>query len=209
MSDLKKIGPRAQRKAERPGEILDAAFEEFVANGYAATRVEDIAARLGVTKGTVYFYFDNKETLFEETLRHASTPFTDVKDYLLTLDGPYDERIRAFVRMLYLRIATDRNSRELLRFVISEGSRFPHILDRHHEQYIEPMFSAARELFEAGVKAGELRPSPLLRFPEIAVSPCLLLSFWYMLFAERKPYDVEAFIEAHTELLLGSVAVKK
>lgn len=60
---------RARRKFERPGEILEAAFEEFVENGYAGTRLEDVAARAGVTKGTIYFYFESKEDVFASMVR--------------------------------------------------------------------------------------------------------------------------------------------
>ena len=64
------IKKRARRKAERPAEILDAAFEEFAKSGYAATRLEDVAARACVTKGTIYFYFETKERVFDEMIRY-------------------------------------------------------------------------------------------------------------------------------------------
>jgi len=205
----KQLGARARRKAERPAEILEAAFEEFVERGYAATRVEDIAARIGVTKGTVYFYFETKELLFEQMLQHISTPFADVTEELGKLEGPYPERIKAFVRLMYDRIATNRNSRELLRFIIAEGSRFPQAVDRHHDLYVMPMFSAARALFEAGVAAGELRDCPMLKIPEIAISPALLLSFWYLLFSDRKTHDVDAFIDAHLDMLMNGILIHR
>ncbi|QRM57491.1 TetR/AcrR family transcriptional regulator [Sinorhizobium sp. BG8] len=208
MTDKKQAGVRAQRKAERPGEILDAAFEEFVENGYAATRVEDIAARIGVTKGTVYFYFETKEILFEEMLRHISVPFSDLKQELGTLTGSYQEKIKAFARLIYDRISTDRNSRELLRFIIAEGARFPQAADRHYEEHIVPMFDAARELLEAGVAAGELRNSPVVRIPEIAFSPTMLLMVWQMIFSDRRPHDVEAFIDAHLDLMMNGLVAR-
>ena len=67
-------GARARRKAERPGEILEAAFEEFAQRGFAATRLEDIAERAGVTRGAVYFYFENKEEVFVAMVRELSRP---------------------------------------------------------------------------------------------------------------------------------------
>lgn len=208
LSDKKQPGIRAQRKAERPKEILDAAFEVFVEHGYAATRVEDIAERIGVTKGTVYFYFETKERLFEETLRHASVSFADVSAYCRTLQGPYAERIKAFVRMVYARIATDRNSRELLRFVIADGPRFPQMVDRHCAEQIEPMFAAAGELFQAGVAAGELRDSPMLKFPEICLGPSILMIISHLIFADRKTQDIEGFIDGHIDLLLNGMLVR-
>ena len=208
MAKEKSPGQRAQRKAERPAEILDAAFEEFVARGYAATRVEDIAARVGLTKGAVYFYFETKEDLFEQTLRHVSSPFSDVRQDLAALEGSFEDRIRAFLRIMYDRIATDRKSREMLRFIISEGSRFPHIVDRQYDEMILPLFDAARRLFRDGVEAGELRPSALLVLPEIAASPALLFTIWQMLFSDRKKHDLESFIEAHADILIHGILAK-
>lgn len=208
MAERKKLGVRAQRKATRPLEILDAAFEEFVAHGYVATRVEDIAARVGVTKGTVYFYFETKEVLFEAMFKHMAVPFTDIRAQLKTLTGPYADRIKAFFNFFYERIVLDRRSREMLRFIISEGSRFPHVVDRHYEETIAPMFDAARELFEEGVAAGELRASAALQIPELTLSPAIMLSFWYMLFADRKPRDVKAFIDGHIDLLLNGMVTR-
>lgn len=208
VSTTKAIGSRARRKADRPGEILDAAFEEFVQSGYVATRVEDIAARVGVTKGTIYFYFETKEKLFEEMIRHVSVPFSDVKTYLQALQGPYEQRLKDFIRIVYQRIAADRNSRELLRFMIAEGSRFPGIVDHHYDEFILPLMGALRELFEAGVAAGEFRSSPLTKIPEIALSPGLLMSFWIMLFSDRKVFDLDAFVDAHIEVLLNGLLSK-
>src|SRR5882757_1294467 len=83
--------PRARRKAERPAEILDAAFEEFVKHGYAATRLEDVAKLAGVTKGTIYFYFETKERVFDEMIRHKSQAFfPELGSYAEKLDGSYD-----------------------------------------------------------------------------------------------------------------------
>lgn len=208
MPKKKAIGVRAQRKAARPIEILDAAFEEFVAHGYVATRVEDIAARVGVTKGTVYFYFETKEVLFEEMFKHMSAPMADIRAQLKTLSGPYPDRIKAFFHFFYERIVLDRKSREMLRFILSEGSRFPHVVDRHYDEAIAPMFDAARELYEQGVAAGELRASAALQIPELTLSPAILLSFWYMLFADRKPRDVKAFIDGHIDLILNGMAIR-
>ena len=97
---------RARRKAERPGEILDAAFEEFIKRGYAATRLEDVAERAGVTKGTIYFYFETKERVFEEMIRHMSRPmFSELNEFIATLTGPFHTRLRSLIGFLYKRIA--------------------------------------------------------------------------------------------------------
>lgn len=68
------LGKRARQKLERPAEILEAALEEFVRKGYIATRLEDVAKAVGVTKGTIYFYFETKEALFSAVIRHFARP---------------------------------------------------------------------------------------------------------------------------------------
>ncbi|WFU12064.1 TetR/AcrR family transcriptional regulator (plasmid) [Rhizobium sp. CB3090] len=208
MSAGKQAGLRAQRKAQRPNEILDAAFEEFVERGYVATRVEDIASRVGVTKGTIYFYFETKERLFEEMIRHLSVSFADVSAYAKTLSGPYTERIKAFLRMSYDRLVLDRKTRELLRFVIAEGSRFPQVVDRHHDEFVVPLMNAAQKLFEEGVAAGELRAAPAIKIPDTVIGSAVMLCISQMIFADRKPQDVDAFFEAHVDIILHGLIAK-
>lgn len=197
------VTKRARRKAERPSEILDAAFEEFVVHGYAATRLEDVAARAGVTKGTIYFYFDTKERVFEEMVRHKSQSFLPgLKDYALTLPGSAIERLRGLIAFTYGHIAENRESREILRFLIAEGGRFPDLVDRHHDEFVAPIIDQFREVIEQGVAAGEFRDAPAAGFTEIVMSPAVLLSLWSLLFGTRKEVDFAAFTEASVDLLL-------
>jgi AcrR family transcriptional regulator len=206
--DLPSKKTRARRKAERPGEILDAAFEEFVKNGYAATRLEDVAQRAGVTKGTIYFYFETKERVFEEMIRHVSRPmFLELDGFIATLDGPYAARLKALIVFVFHRLAEDRVEREKLRFLIADGCRFPDLVDRHHEEFIRPVIERLQALLEAGVAAGEFRAAPAIRFTELIMSPALLLSVWSLLFAERRKIDITAFIDANVDLLMNGLAV--
>lgn len=198
---------RSRRKAERPAEILDAAFEEFVQHGYSATRLEDVASRAGVTKGTVYFYFDAKERVFEEMVRHKSQTFLpNLANYVSTLQGSYTERLRALMAFTYGHIAENRESREVLRFLISEGGRFPELVDRHYDEFVVPMLEQFKTVIDGGVAAGEFRPTPATEFIEMIMSPALLVSLWSMLFGTRKHFEIRAFTEASTDLLLHGLA---
>jgi AcrR family transcriptional regulator len=203
------IKKRERRKAERPAEILDAAFEEFVKTGYAATRLEDVAARAGVTKGTVYFYFDTKERVFDEMVRHKSQAlFPELESYAEKLEGSYTSRLQALVAFVYRRIAEDRASRETLRFLIAEGTRFPDLIDRHYEEFVRPVIDQFQKLIEAGIASGEFRSSsPASEFTEkIVMSPALLLALWSLLFGSRKTIDVAAFTDASFDLLMRGLA---
>ena len=198
---------RARRKAERPGEILDAAFEEFIKHGYAATRLEDVAERAGVTKGTIYFYFDTKERVFEEMIRHMSRPmFSELNEFIATLTGPFHARLRSLIGFLYKQIAEDRASRETLRFLISEGGRFPDLVDRHYHEIVGPFIELMREVVEAGIRAGEFRATPAVKFPEVIFSPAMLLVVWQLLHGDRRPIDIDAFVEAHFDLLMKGLS---
>jgi AcrR family transcriptional regulator len=204
-AELKK---RARRKAERPAEILDAAFEEFVKNGYAATRLEDVAARAGVTKGTIYFYFETKERVFDEMIRYKSQDFfPELGSYAEKLEGSYNSRLRSLIVFVYRKIAEDRTSRETLRFLIAEGSRFPDLVDRHYEEFMRPVMDQFQKVIEAGVAAGEFRASPASTFTEIVMSPALLLSVWSLLFGTRKQIDVAVFTDASIDLIMQGLAV--
>ncbi|MGF6175115.1 TetR/AcrR family transcriptional regulator [Ensifer sp. 4252] len=205
MTKTEKKASRAEQKAKRPQEILEAAFEEFTVNGYAATRVEDVAARLGVTKGTVYLYFPTKDVLFEEMFRHMSTPFAHLLASVSTLEGSAADRLRTLLLLAYEKIADDRKTRELLRLSLSEGTRFPDIVDRHHDEFIAPLIAAVRSLVEEGVASGEFREGAAARFPDVVASSILHVALWRLMFADRKPIDGPAFIEAHLDLALNGL----
>jgi AcrR family transcriptional regulator len=201
---------RTRRKAERPAEILDAAFEEFVKHGYSATRLEDVAARAGVTKGTIYFYFETKERVFDEMIRHKSRSlFPDLESYAIALTGPYTARLRAVIVFAYRRIADDRSARETLRFLIAEGTRFPDLVDRHYDEFVQPMLLQFQRIIAEGVEAGEFRAAPAAGFAEIVMSPALLLSLWSMLFGGRKILDIGAYTEASIDLIMNGLTSAK
>lgn len=203
----KELKKRARRKEERPAEILDAAFEEFVKTGYAATRLEDVAARAGVTKGTIYFYFDTKERVFDEMIRHKSRDvFSEIKSATGELTGSYTARLHALITFVCQRVANDRVSRETLRFLIAEGSRFPDLVERHHDEFVEPLLKQFKALIDGGIAAGEFRPLTESRLSDIMLSPALLLTFWSMLFGNRRKINVNSFVSASIDLLTHGIA---
>lgn len=207
-AEIKKT--RARRKAERPSEILDAAFEEFVKNGYGSTRLEDVATRAGVTKGTIYFYFETKERVFEEMVRHTSLGFfPDFESYAAKLQGSYTRRLHDLMVFVFGRIADSRESRETLRFLIAEGTRFPDLVERHYDEFVKPTIDQFQKIIQAGIAAGEFRAAPATAFTEIVMSPALLLSLWALLFGSRKQLDVAAFTTASIDLFMHGLSASK
>ncbi|MGV1917583.1 TetR/AcrR family transcriptional regulator [Rhizobium sp. 22-785-1] len=199
---------RAEQKQLRPAQILDAAFTEFVRHGYAATRVEDIAKHVGVTKGTVYVYFETKEILFEATIRHASTSFADIVKHADTHEGTPTERLRSLLLALYAHLGSDSENREVLKLIISEGQKFPDIVARHEQCVFQPLIDRITELVREGVAAGEFRGDHLA-FPELIISPLMTLTVLRIIFDERLDIDVDAYLNAHLDLLMNGLLVNK
>lgn len=196
-------GVRARRKVERPGEILEAAFEEFVEKGYAGTRLEDVAARAGVTKGTIYFYFESKEAVFASMVRELWLPVhTGVARFLKETQEPAPEFLRSFLRYLHQVLAEDRRAREILRLLIAEARRFPELLDEHHARFGGPVFERLRRSLQQGAARGEIRSTSLPDFAEVLIGPALTLNVWSLLFGDRKPVDLDRHFEASLDLLL-------
>jgi AcrR family transcriptional regulator len=198
-----KIKVRARRKEARPGEILEAALEEFTRHGYAGTRLDDVAARAGVTKGTIYVYFPGKEQLFHAVVRKFQCPFIeDVNQFIDISKKSAVEFLRSFLRFVYQKMQTDREGREVFRLMIAEAERFPELAENYHSEVIAPVTEMLREALKLAVERGEIRRSAALEFPEIVVAPVALMHLWILVFSNRKPVDTDRYIEAHLDLML-------
>lgn len=200
MSETKKL-TRAEQKARRLIEILDAAFEEFVERGYDVTRVEDIASRVGVTKGTVYVYFETKEQLFEAMIRHISVPLDSLLVSANELKGTPRKRLQKHIEHIYDFVVNDRKLRELIRFLIAERSRFPHFVDWHHDAFFCPLERQAQSVIDDGVKLGEFRAGPA-PFGDLVVAPAIAFLILKIIFEDRRTLNKDAYLKAHVDLIL-------
>jgi AcrR family transcriptional regulator len=197
---------RRRRKAERPQEILDAAFHEFSRNGYATTTLERIAERAGVTKGTIYVYFDNKEHLFISMVQEFTKAAREtVQELFETHDGSTADLLRAQFAFIYQHLVEDRRRREVLRMLIAEAPRFPELADRYHQEILRPCLDMLRQAIRRGVDRGEIRASAIVESPQVVIAPIALVDLWLMLFDERQPLDLKAYFDAHLELVLNGL----
>ncbi len=198
---------RTRRKESRPGEILEAAFEEFVDKGFAAARVEDIAERIGVTKGTVYVYFKDKEALFDATARHVGQQlFTAMDRIELDPAASCRAQLLTFLAEFYRIVANDRQSREMLRLMIAEGRRFPGMVDRHYKEFFEPSCRRLQGIVKQGILTGEFRQSDIQDMPEIFFGPSLLMTIWSLMFEEQRHFNIERFMAADLDLVMNGLA---
>ncbi len=200
---------RRRRKAERPQEILEAAFHQFSRNGYAMTTLDQIAERAGVTKGTIYVYFENKEHLFISMVRELMKATLDtVQDMFERHEGSTADLLRAQFSFIYEHIVEDRRRREVVRMLIAEASRFPALADRYHEEIHRPCMELLKRTIRRGMDRGEISQSAVTECPLVIIAPIALVDLWMMMFDERHPLDLKAYFHAHLDLVINGLLTK-
>jgi len=200
---------RRRRKAERPQEILEAAFVEFSRNGYAMTTLDRVAEHAGVTKGTIYVYFESKEHLFISMVREVTKAALDtVHEMFETHEGTTADLLRTQFSFIYQHIVEDRRRREVLRMLIAEAPRFPELADRYHQEILRPCLDMLRQAIRRGMDRGEFRKSAIVDLPQIVIAPIALVDLWMMMFDDRQPLDMKAYFNAHLDLVLNGLLAK-
>jgi AcrR family transcriptional regulator len=202
-AQVRSMAGRLHKSALRRDAILAAALEEFSARGYAAARLEDVAQRAGVGKGTIYLHFHDKEALFRELVTTLLVPFVANIEAAPAAGLPIrlvlERLVDLFVREIY---GTER--RKLLRLIMTEGPRFPQLAEFHYNHVVKRAIAGMRALLDAAWRRGELRNDALVRFPQLVVAPGLMAIVWSGLFDRFAPLDVAAMMRAHLDLILGT-----
>jgi AcrR family transcriptional regulator len=191
---------REAKAAARREAILNAALDEFSARGFAAARLDDIAARAGVAKGTIYLYFTDKEALFQELIRFQLFPVLDTFEAALASDLPLqmilDQAVEIFARQIF---GTRR--KQIMRLMISDGPRFPALAEFYYRQVVERILKAVRGRLERALQRGEITDHTLIRFPQLLGAATVLAIAWEGLFDRFEPLDVRAMLRAYFERL--------
>jgi AcrR family transcriptional regulator len=192
---------RKARSAARREAILTAALDEFSARGFEAARLDDVAKRAGVAKGTIYLYFRDKESLFQELIRAMLTPIVGSIEALGQADVPIaalaDTIAELFVREIY-----ETRRKDVIRLMISEGRRFPKLAEFYYREVLSRIIAAVRALLERAAARGDV-PAGLVDFPQLIAAPGLVAIIWNGLFEQFEPLDVRALMKAHLELLFA------
>jgi AcrR family transcriptional regulator len=192
---------RKGRSAERREAILAAALDEFSTRGFEAARLDDVARRAGVAKGTIYLYFRDKETLFQELIRTMLTPLVGTIEAMGEADMPLallaERLVDLFVREVY-----ETRRKDVIRLMISEGRRFPKLAEFYYREVLSRIIAAVRALLRRAAARGEV-PEGLADFPQIIAAPGLVAIIWSGLFERFEPLDVRKMMKTHVELLFA------
>ncbi len=198
--------PRFQRRKEdRPAEITEAALAAFAEKGYAATKVDEVAKRAGVSKGLLYLYFKTKEDLFKAVIRSIVSPRIDA-----LIDNIEQTELSAedFLRGPFLTFAKSIPKspvRILVRLMIAEGPKHPDLVQWYWDNVVSRAIEALRSLFDKGVRNGEFQKSALNEYPQLLVTPVFFSTIFTIVFKQQMKLDTDRFIEAHVEMVLDSI----
>lgn len=187
---------------DRREAILAAALHEFSERGFAGTRLDDVARRAGVAKGTIYLYFSDKEVLFQDLIRSALGPVVAMVE-------------AADVSHLPLRVVMERLSQTLvrdvfgsprknvIRLILTEGPRFPKLAEFYYREVISRIMAAMRELLKAAIARGEIDHAALVEFPQLIGAPLVLAVMWDALFSRWAPLDIEKLLKTNMDILFA------
>jgi len=193
---------RAERTAERREAIIEAALDEFISRGFTATRIDDVARRAGVAKGTIYLHFKDKESMFEELIRTALVPLIGRLHAPPPIGGSVRDAVEGFAQNFIREVATTRRG-DIVRLIVAEGPRFPSIADFYYREVVSRGLAGMRALIELAVSRGEIQQKNLARFPQILVAPAIIAVIWQSLFSRHAPLDATEMFRVHLDLIFG------
>lgn len=206
---VKKKAPVRRRKEARPQELTAAALSLFVEKGFAATRLDEVAARAGVSKGTLYLYFDSKEALFLAVIREGIVPIIDEGRKLLVAHA--DDPVRMLREYLFgwwsLFGATELGG--VPKLMTSEAQNFPEVAQYYLREVIQPGKALMQAVLDRGVAKGVFRPTDSALVTHILMAPLLHLALWRHSFAvccQVPDMDPTAYLETYFDLVLKGLA---
>ncbi len=203
---------RERRKEARPGELLDAALDLFVEKGYAATKVDEVAARAGVSKGTLFLYFPSKEELFKAVVRESIVGrFGEWSQELAQFQGSTADMLRYAYTTWWESIGSTRAS-GITKLMLSEAGNFPEITQFYQREVIEPGQQLIRRVLLRGVERGEFRTVNMDYAVYAVLAPMIFLMLWKHSIGACVPdalaFDPEAYISSQVDNLLHGLLVR-
>lgn len=197
--------PRRQRRKEaRPTELTAAALDLFVEKGFPATRLEDVASRAGVSKGTLYLYFDSKEALFKAVILEGIVPVLERGESMVAAHtGSNSEALRQLLLSWWEMIGGTKLA-GVPKLMISEARNFPDVAQFYYDNVISRGRRLISGVLEQGMARGEFRPMNVNTCIDVVMAPLLMLAIWRcsMCVCHCSHSSPEDFLEMHLDLLL-------
>ena len=201
---------RRRRKDERPSELTAAALDLFVERGFAATRFDDVAARAGVSKGTLYLYFESKEALFKAVIEEAIVPLlATAEDVIANDQGASIDLLRRLLLGWWEQIGATRLA-GVPKLIIAEARNFPAVAQYYHDAVIVRGRGLLRTLLQRGIERGEFRRLDLETAIDVIYAPLMMLVVWRSsLCFCAKETDPATYLRTHFDLLVQGLCQPK
>jgi len=197
-----------RRKNARPEEIISAALEVFADRGFAATKLEDVARKAGVTKGTIYLYFENKEALFKALIRQTIVPVIAQGEALAkSFTGSARDLFEKLVRE-YWRLVGETSLVGIPKLMMAEANNFPELARFYYEEVVTRGHRLMAGVIQRGIKAGEFRPVNVMVAAKLAMSPLMHAVVARKAFSACMPegFNVANYLDTHIDLYLHGIS---
>ncbi len=205
----RKSQPRWKRRKEaRPEELVAAALDVFVERGYEATTLADVARRAGVTKGTIYLYFENKEALFKAVVRETIVPVIAQGEALAqSFTGSARDLLERLVRE-YWRLVGETRLAGIPKLMMAEAATFPELTRFYYDEVVTRGHRLMAGVIERGVQNGEFRPVNVTVAAKLAMSPLMHAVVVRRAFASCMPegFNVQNYLDTDIDLYLHGIA---
>ena len=193
-----------RRKDARPQELLAAAMDLFVERGFASTRLEDVARRAGVSKGTLYLYFENKEELFKAVVRTSIVPVIGEAELSIAeFDGHSAELLKNVIHSWWQRLGATKAS-GIIKLVMAEAGNFPELAQFYQDEVITRGTRMISSLVERAIARGEFRPVDVTLATQVLIAPMLMLITWKHSIGPcpRAQLEPQAFLDTFLDITL-------
>jgi AcrR family transcriptional regulator len=201
----------ARRKEERAPEILDSALACFSEKGFAATRMDEIARRAGISKGTIYLYFDSKEAVFKARAQRVVT--NRIADLHGLIDG-FDGNTPDLLRLVLNRVGSIVSTGDvavLPRMVLAEAGNFPELAEHWRREVVDRGLALWEAIIRRGQARGEFRAIEPAHAARLCIAPMIFTALWRSTFSrmDATPYNYQGLIDAHVDVLLRGLAPER
>lgn len=208
MTDLIASGSVNRREKQKEAKrlaLIDAALSVFSRVGFAAAKMDDVAEEAGVSKGTVYLYFDSKEQLFEGMVKSKMLPvFESAAEYPIAPGATASERLKIHLKFFYKKVL-DTERRQIMRLIMSEGTKFPDLAEFYHANILSRGQAMTEAIIQQGVETGEFRQMSGHGLMHNVVAGALVAGMWKMVFDRFQPIELDAYFETHLDLILNGL----
>ena len=198
-----------RRKEARPAELISAALDLFVERGFSATRLEDVAARAGVSKGTLYLYFPSKEDLFKAVVRGGIVPAIERAEKVFDDHrGSAGDLIREMIKGWWVSVGNTRLG-GIPKLMISESGNFPDLAQFYYEEVISRGHRLVAAAVQRGIDSGEFLPVNVEYVMRLVIAPLWLMTVWRFSFDQCDSHKIDpvAYFDLHLDLIFRGLGV--